>query len=157
VAGSPTVAHQAVPEACDRGERRVAEVLLSLPTLHDRRATVGEIRRFLLDDHVHMALVVEQAQLLAAIESEDLDAGLPDETPACSIGSLDGRTICRDARLSEALELMHRRGRRRLAVTTEQGDVVGLLCRKASGLGFCSDEDVRRRRQSLPQADGAGR
>jgi CBS domain-containing protein len=101
-----------------------------------------------------MALVVDGARLLAAIEIEDLGGGLPDGAPARSIGSLAGRTIRADASPSEALEVMHRCGRRRLAVTTEDGDVVGLLCRKANGFGFCSDEDVRQRKRALGRPAG---
>jgi hypothetical protein len=43
--------------------------------------------------------------------------------------------------------MMRRAGRRRLAVTSEDGRLLGLLCLKASGRGFCSDEDVAARGQ----------
>jgi hypothetical protein len=41
---------------------------------------------------------------------------------------------------------MRASGRRRLAVTSDDGTLVGLLCLKASGNGFCSDGDVASRR-----------
>jgi hypothetical protein len=31
---------------------------------------------------------------------------------------------------------------------------VGLLCRKANGFGFCSDEDVRQRKRALGRPAG---
>ena len=36
-------------------------------------------------------------------------------------------------------------GRRRAAVTSADGQLLGLLCLKASQAGFCSDQDVRAR------------
>jgi hypothetical protein len=36
-------------------------------------------------------------------------------------------------------------GRRRAAVITDDGKLVGLLCLKASRTGFCSEDDVRAR------------
>jgi len=36
-------------------------------------------------------------------------------------------------------------GRRRAAVTSADGRLLGLLCLKASQAGFCSDQDVRAR------------
>jgi hypothetical protein len=36
-------------------------------------------------------------------------------------------------------------GRRRAAVTTADGQLLGPLCLKASQAGFCSDQDVRAR------------
>jgi hypothetical protein len=36
-------------------------------------------------------------------------------------------------------------GRRRAAVTSADGRLLGLLCLKVSQTGFCSDQDVRAR------------
>jgi FdhD protein len=125
----------------------VADVALTHPTLHNASMTVGEARAFFLDDHVHMALVVEQGRLLTAVERGDLDDGIPADAAVLSVGSLGGRTIRPELPLPEAARLMDRLGRRRLAVTTEKGELVGLLCRKTNGPGFCSDDDVRGRRR----------
>jgi FdhD protein len=135
-----------IREVVSVGKRYVADTLVTCPTLHGPDATVEDVRRFLLGDRVHMALVVDGARLLAAIEREDLDSGLPAGAPARSLGSLAGKTIRPDIPLPEALAEMHRLRRRRLAVTTEEGELVGLLCRKASGVGFCSDDDIRCRK-----------
>jgi hypothetical protein len=44
-------------------------------------------------------------------------------------------------------------GRRRAAVTSADGRLLGLLCLKVSRAGFCSDQDVRAR--ALGEADPA--
>jgi hypothetical protein len=41
-------------------------------------------------------------------------------------------------------------GRRRAAVTSAGGLLLGLLCLKASRAGFCSDQDVRARALGRP-------
>jgi len=43
---------------------------------------------------------------------------------------------------------MSRTGRRRLAVVDDGGVLVGLLCLKRTGRGFCSDLDVASRAAS---------
>jgi CBS domain-containing protein len=131
---------------------RVEEALLTTPTVHAPSATVGELRRFFADDHVHMALVVESGLLLAVVERQDLDDSDPDELPAALVGSLAGRTTAPDAPLSVVLQSMRLTGRRRLAVTDDEGRLLGLLCRKATGRGFCSDEDVAGRRRWVSRA-----
>jgi CBS-domain-containing membrane protein len=77
-----------------------------------------------------------------------------DAAPARNIATLDGRTIRDDATLADAHALLRHTGRRRLAVTTDESTLAGLLCLKASGQGFCSDEDVASR-QGLVRADAA--
>jgi predicted transcriptional regulator len=126
---------------------RVADALLTRPDVHGRSTTVGELRRYFGDDHVHMALVVDAGTLVAAVERRDLESTLSDDSPAWLVGSLGGRTIGPDAALSDALASMSKTGRRRLAVTDDRGLLLGLLCLKANGLGFCSDDDVESREQ----------
>jgi hypothetical protein len=43
---------------------------------------------------------------------------------------------------------MRQTGRRRLAVVDEDGTLLGLLCLKATGLGFCSDDAIAQRRRA---------
>jgi CBS domain-containing protein len=125
---------------------RVADGMVTIPVTHDRDATVAEMRRLFLDEHVHMALLLDGRRLVAAVERSDLDARLAGDAAARGIGSLRGRTVRPDASLLQALGSMRAAGRRRLAVTVGSGELVGLLCLKASGTGFCSDDDVRSRR-----------
>ncbi len=121
--------------------------MLTRPAAHSPTATVGDLRAFFDDGHVHMALLVDNGTLVGVIERGDLTTTTTDETSAREIAKLDGCTIRPDAALPEAHARMTRDGKRRLAVTTEESALVGLLCLKASGHGFCSDEDVAARRQ----------
>ena len=57
------------------------------------------------------------------------------------------------ASLAEVRRAMNTAGRRRAAVTSADGRLLGLLCLKASQAGFCSDQDVRAR--ALGEADPA--
>jgi predicted transcriptional regulator len=124
----------------------VADAMVTRPAAHRPTATVGDLRAFFCDDHVHMALLVDNGTLVGVIERGDLATTTPDETSAREIAKLEGCTIRPDAVLPDARARMRRDGRRRLAVTTEESALVGLLCLKASGHGFCSDEDVAARR-----------
>jgi len=121
--------------------------MVAIPVFHDSEATVGELRRLFADEHVHMALLLDGRRLVAAVERRDLEQNVADDAPARSLASLDGRTVAADAPLAEVLESMRVLGRRRLAVTDERGDLLGLLCLKVSGLGFCSDADVDSRKR----------
>jgi CBS domain-containing protein len=126
----------------------VAEAMLTRPTLHGSSATVGELRAFFRDDHVHMALLVDGARLVAAVERADLARELTDAMPARRVARLAGRAVSADALLADVLESMRSHGRRRVAVTGADGALLGLLCLKATGLGFCSDGDVAERKRS---------
>jgi predicted transcriptional regulator len=126
---------------------RVADAMVTIPVTHPREATVADMRRLFLDEHVHMALLLDGRLLVAAVEREDLDPMVAENGAAGDVGSLRGRTIPADASVSEAFESMRAASRRRLAVTNERGELVGLLCLKTSGAGFCSDADVRSRKQ----------
>jgi predicted transcriptional regulator len=120
--------------------------MVTRPKLHRASTTVGELREFFEDEHVHMALLVEDEELIGTIERADLDSELDDREPARLVAALKGRTIDTEVTLADALQAMRRAGRRRLAVTTPGFGVAGLLCLKSSGLGFCSDTDVAARR-----------
>jgi CBS domain-containing protein len=122
----------------------VAAAALRRPKVLPAAATVGEARTALADDHVHALLVVDGGLLLAVVEREDLE-GVPDPTPAALVGRLAERTVAPDADLSTTWAGMAARGRRRLAVVDERGLLVGLLCLKRSGRGFCSAADVAAR------------
>jgi hypothetical protein len=124
----------------------VADHVISRPEVHDCGTTVGELRALFLDDHIHMALLLDGQRLVSAVEREDLEVGLADEAPASVVGTLVERAVPPGEPASAALAWMVAHGRRRLAVVSEDGALVGLLCLKASGRGFCSDDDVASRR-----------
>ncbi|MGW7538296.1 CBS domain-containing protein [Amycolatopsis sp. NPDC054798] len=128
-----------------RGAPTVGEAMLRAPKVLAASATVGEVRALFDNDHVHAALVVAGQTLVSVVERPDLD-GLPDELPASRAGRLTGRVVAPEAELYATWLGM---SRRRLAVVDGNGRLVGLLCLKRSGCGFCSDADVAARARDL--------
>lgn len=134
--------------------RTAAEAMLTTPVRHPLSATVGEIRDFFRDDHVHAALIVSAAGYLEAVVERDDIAGCQAlDAAAAPLGRLAGRTVPTGASLAEVRRAMTATGRRRAAVTSADGRLLGLLCLKANRAGFCSEQDVRAR--ALGEADPA--
>ncbi len=134
--------------------RTAAEVMLTAPVRHPLSATVGEIRDFFRDGHVHAALIVSpDGYLEAVVERDDIAGCQALDAAAASLGRLAGRTVLAGASLAGVRRAMTTAGRRRAAVTSADGRLLGLLCLKASRVGFCSDQDVQAR--ALSQADTA--
>jgi CBS domain-containing protein len=130
----------------DEVVRTAAEVMLTTPARHPLSATVGEIRAFFRDDHVHAALIVSTAGYLeAVVERDDIAGSQGFDAAAAPLGRLAGRTVPAEASVAEVRRAMTATGRRRAAVTSADGRLLGLLCLKASRAGFCSDADVRAR------------
>ena len=126
--------------------RTAAEVMLTTPVRHPLSATIAEIRDFFRDDHVHAALIVTPAGYLeAVVERDDIAECRAFDAAAGPLGRLAGRTVPAGASLAEVCRAMTATGRRRAAVTSVDGRLLGLLCLKASRAGFCSDQDVRAR------------
>jgi hypothetical protein len=132
----------------------VADHVVSHPEVHGCGTTVGELRALFLDDHVHMALLLDGRRLVSAVERQDLSPGLADEAPASLVGTLAGRAVRPGEPAEATLASMRASGRRRLAVISDDGTLLGLLCLKASGLGFCSDDDVASRRLAVGVVEG---
>jgi hypothetical protein len=130
----------------DEAVRTVSEVMLTIPAIHPLSATVREIRDFFRDDHVHAALIVSPTgHLEAVVERADISGCQALDAAAAPLGRLAGRTVPAGASLAEVHRAMTVSGRRRAAVTSADGRLLGLLCLKASQTGFCSDQDVRAR------------
>ena len=126
--------------------RTAGEAMLTTPARHPLSATVREIRDFFRDDHVHAALIVSSAGYLeAVVERDDIAECQALDAAAAPLGRLAGRTVPAGASLAEVHRAMTTTGRRRAAVTSADGRLLGLLCLKASRAGFCSDHDVRAR------------
>lgn len=123
----------------------VADAMIRKPKTCDSTATVGQLRQFFTDDHVHVALIVDHRRLLTVIERSDISRATPADTPARFLGRLAGRVTVG----TESLELANRQmllsGQRRLAVSDQNGLLLGLLCQKRSRAGFCTDQDIRDR------------
>jgi CBS domain-containing protein len=132
--------------ASTTAEKRVRDAMVTEPTTHPRSISIADVKELFLDDHMHMVLLVDENRLVATIEPDDLARKYRADTPAASIGTTDGRTVGPDASLTDAAETMRRGRRRRLAVVDDHGFLIGLLCLKQRGTGFCSNQDVRNRR-----------
>jgi CBS domain-containing protein len=130
----------------DEFMRTAAEAMLTTPARHRLSATVGEIRDFFRDDHVHAALIVSPAgHLEAVVERDDIRGCQAPDAAAAPLGRLAGRTVPAGASLADVHRAMTATGRRRAAVISDDGWLLGLLCLKASRAGFCSTQDVRAR------------
>jgi CBS domain-containing protein len=123
--------------------RTVSEAMLRVPKVLGAGSRVGDAVALFQDDHVHAALVVDaEERLLVVVERADL-VGRSSEEQLTTVGQLGGRTVGAAADLKTAWLAMRGLGRRRVAVVDgPAGQLVGLLCLKRSGLGFCSDADV---------------
>jgi hypothetical protein len=120
--------------------------MLMTPARHPLSTTVREIWEFFRDDHVHAALIVSPAGYLAAVvERDDLAGCQALDVAAAPLGRLADRAVPAAASLAEVHRTMVATGRRRAAVTAADGRLLGLLCLKAKGTGFCSEQDVRAR------------
>jgi CBS-domain-containing membrane protein len=107
---------------------------------------LAEIRSFFADDHVHLALIVARdGRLVTTIERADLAPATSGFTSAAELGTLIGRTVGPADPLAAATAALLREGRRRLAVVDDTGCLLGLLCLKKNGTGYCSDEGIRDR------------
>lgn len=133
----------------------VADVMVRHPKLCREDSTAGEVRRLFADDHVHAVLLVSAGQLLTVIERSDIRPETTDSELAVRLGHLSGRVTAAATPADSALDEMIAADQRRLAVVGPDGLLLGLLCVKRSGRGFCSDEDVRRRRP-WPATTGRG-
>jgi CBS domain len=122
----------------------VAQAMVTNPKVFGPALLRSDLDELFTDDHVHAALVVDDGRLITVVERTDLKEGLPDVDP-CSLGTLTGRVVAPEAPLAAVHARMRHEQRRRLAVIDEAGRLLGLLCLKKSGTGFCSDADVRSR------------
>lgn len=126
--------------------KRVADAMVLTPRTHGPASRLDEIRAFFADGHVHMALIVTaDRRLITTIERPDLAAAMPGATPAAKLGTLAGRTARPADRLDTSTAVLLRQRRRRLAVVDDSGRLLGLLCLKKDGTGYCSDESIRDR------------
>lgn len=140
----PTVQHLEDSMTTLRGGR-IADAMVNFPKTHGLDSVVEDIRALFVDDHVHMALIVDQhGRLVTTIERPDLAAAAGD-TPAAEVGTLIGRTVRSADPLDATTAALLRKQRRRLAVVDDVGQLLGLLCLKRSGTGYCTDEGIRER------------
>jgi hypothetical protein len=133
-------------------ERPVADAMVTCPKTHGPRSGLEKIRAFFEDDHVHVALIVAaDGRLVTTIERSDLAAATSGSASVAKLGTLIGRTAGPADPLGAVTATLLREGRRRLAVVDGSGRLLGLLCLKRDGTGYCSDEGIRERAQRTAQ------
>jgi CBS domain len=119
--------------------------MIMTPKISGPEATVSDMQAQFENDHVHAVLIVHSGVLLAVVERSDLDRSTSDEASALSVGRLSGRVVTGDHSLQAAHRWMTGSCTRRLAVVDEDGRLVGLLCLKRDGRGFCSSANLQSR------------
>lgn len=127
-------------------EHNVGNAMVTCPKTHHPDTQLQEILALFENDHVHMVLVVESnGRLITTIERSDVGAAESVSTPISSLGTLAGRTAGPLEGLVAVEKVMVAEGRRRLAVVDSSGRLLGLLCLKRDGSGYCSDAGIRER------------
>lgn len=135
----------------------VTGLMLRSPIVLAASEPLDEVRRVFDSSHVHMVLLTSSGrvgeQLLGTLVRSDLPpAGLRSTGTALAHARLDGRTVGATTPAEEARRAMHAAGDRRLAVVDPDGRLLGLLCLKRSGDGFCTDAGVASRRAARTSA-----
>lgn len=138
-------------------QKLVRDVMATRPKTLVASASVDDARSVLADNHVHMVLLTRGATLLGTLIRADLPPSAPGDGPALSWSTLSGRTSDPEAPAAPVRECLVRMGLRRLAVTDVEGSLLGLLCLKSSGAGFCSDDDITSRAMATTTDHGAPR
>ena len=127
-------------------QKRVEDVMVTCPKTLPPECTVKQVRSLFDDDHVHMALIVDaRGLLLTTLERSDIPADAGGTAKATAFGVIRHRTIDPQLPAEAATAALQAAGRRRLAVVDGHGKLLGLLCLKRTGLGFCSDAGVAAR------------
>jgi CBS domain-containing protein len=145
----------------DHGARSVgttvADVMVRRPKTLPATASVDEALAAFEDDHVHLLLLVDGRRLAGTLTRADLPtlAGAV-VGHAVTFATLAGRTVTPTTGAERAAAQMAAAGVRRLAVVESDDRLLGLLCLKRSGRGFCSDDDVAARRNGTHSSGGAG-
>jgi CBS domain-containing protein len=125
---------------------KVADVLIRRPKTLPPDATVAQARQAFEDDHVHMLLLVSDAdELIGTLVRTDLPDGTADGHPARPYAVLNERTLNANLDAEAARHLLLARDERRRAVVDNDGRLLGLLCLKRRRTGFCSEDDVSSR------------
>lgn len=123
----------------------VAEAMVRSPRVLPADAVLRDVRAEFEDDHVHMVLLTDGDLLCGTLVRGDLPDRELDLQTALGFAQLADRTVSATALTEAVLEWLGARHQRRLAVVDDHGLLLGLLCLKANGTGFCSDADVASR------------
>lgn len=129
------------------GRSVVAQVMVTHPKVLPADAAAGRVRALFEDDHVHMVMLTDGSLLRGTVLRSDVPDTATDGQKAMGFARLTDRTVPATAPADAVLQWLAAREQRRLAVVDDGGLLVGLLCLKARGTGFCSNSDVAARAQ----------
>ena len=127
---------------------RAASVMVERPKTLPTEVTVSQATAAFAGGHVHMLLLTRDGKLVGTLVPEDLStapAGTCGSEPALPLSRLRGRTVPPHVSAQDVERAMRQGGTRRLAVVATDGMLLGLMCLKSRGRGFCSDEDIASR------------
>ncbi|MDT0188539.1 hypothetical protein Q9S36_50960 [Microbacterium sp. ARD31] len=129
---------------------RVDEVMLRSPIVLEESVSVDEVRTVFASTHVHMVLLTPTGRvgepLLGTLVRDDLAAAEDAHGDALPHARLAGRTVGIGLLADDVRRSMQAAGQRRAAVVDADGVLLGLLCLKHHGGGFCTDAGVASRR-----------
>lgn len=118
--------------------------MVASPKTLSASATVADARAQ-LSSHVHVALIVDATgRLLTVVDRGDLE-GADSGALAAGLGALESRVVAPDADAEQVRLTLRAAGLRRVAVVDSDGLLLGLMCLKRHGGGFCTDEGVAAR------------
>jgi hypothetical protein len=124
------------------------DIAIRTPCVLPAGCSVADVRAHLTRDHVHLALLVDPAgRLVTTLTRDDID-GVPGDRPAAGHGRIEDRVVPPEMTEPGVRERLARLGVRRAAVVGEDGRLLGLVCAKRSGLGYCTDDGIAERRLS---------
>ncbi|MDR7254486.1 CBS domain-containing protein [Nocardioides sp. BE266] len=120
------------------------DVMVTHPKSLPADASIDDVRAALADDHVHMILLTHGDKLCGTLTRSDA-TDVPGDHRALVYSVLSGRTVSPDAPVAAVRAFLVQAEQRRLAVVDAELTLLGLVCLKRSGSGFCSDVDVASR------------
>ncbi|WP_442880747.1 CBS domain-containing protein [Aeromicrobium sp.] len=131
---------------------KVADAMITEVKVFGLDTTVGDVRAFFADEHVHLVVVDDGSRVVTTIERSDIPGECDARSLARGLGTLEGRRVDPDEDLGVVRSHMVEMASRRFVVLDRYEHLVGLLCLKRHGRGFCRDEDVQARLAERPSA-----
>ncbi len=132
--------------------RTAADVMLRRPKTMAADTSIAEVRAALDDDHQHMVLLTDGARLVGTVTPSDLP-GPESDGAAAQWARLEGRTVAPEVPAADIEQVLVDQGRRRIAVVDGEYSLLGLLCLKQRGRGFCSDADIESRSRGCVETE----
>jgi CBS domain-containing protein len=112
---------------------KISEIMTPNPVTVTPSTTLSEVARLMRDDNIGDVIIAERRKLQGIVTDRDIvvravteDMG-PQSMTVSDICSTKVATVSPDDEIERAVNLMRARAVRRLPVTTENGEVVGVV------------------------------